>query len=180
MLVNNLCCDAICLSKIFSTHKEGIGSKTYSSNALVLNQILPLLQNGPLAGSTYRLEAVQSQNYTNVTRFFLLYQIISSYSSDYISKRAVVDYDVNKKIAIILDWSQVIYESDFTTISKQDVPISSYQTLLSSFKTLYPSLDVMDNYKITVDNLTNVKEYRVLHYNHSANVADLKLFYESG
>jgi hypothetical protein len=108
MLVNNLCCDAICLSKIFSTHKESIG-KTYSSNALILNQILPFLQNGPLAGSTYRLEAVQSYNYTNVTRFFLLYQIISSYSSDYISKRAVVDYDIVSQKPIILDWSQIIY-----------------------------------------------------------------------
>lgn len=109
MLVNNLCCDAICLSKIFSTHKEAIGKKNYSSNALILNQILPMLQKGPLAGSTFRLEAVQSKKYTNVTRYFLLYQIISSFSSDYISKRAVVDYDEIQQKATIVDWSQVVY-----------------------------------------------------------------------
>jgi hypothetical protein len=156
MLVNNLCCDPICLSKIFSTHKEAIG-KTYSSNALVLNQILPLIQNGPLAGSTYRLEAVQSHNYTNVTRFFLLYQIISSYSSDFISKRAVVDYDTVIQKPTIVDWSQVSLESDFTVITKQDVPSSTYQTLLTGFKSVYESVDLSENYKITLANLTNVK-----------------------
>lgn len=121
MLVNNLCCDAICLSKIFSTHKEAIGKKMYSSNAMILNQILPLIQNGPLSGSTYRLEAVQSKKYINVTRYFLLYQIISSYSSDYISKRAVVDYNEITQNSTILDWSQVIYESDFTVVGKTDI-----------------------------------------------------------
>lgn len=109
MLVNNLCCDAICLSKVFSTHKEAIGKKNYSSNALILNQILPIIQKGPLSGSTFRLEAVQSKKYTNVTRYFLLYQIISSFSSDYISKRAVVDYDEIRQKATIVDWSQVVY-----------------------------------------------------------------------
>lgn len=156
MLVNNLCCDAICLSKIFSTHKEAIG-KTYSSNALVLNQILPMIQNGPLAGSTYRLEAVQSYNYTNVTRFFLLYQIISSYSSDFISKRAVVDYDTVIQKPTIIDWSELSLESDFTVISKQDVPSSTYQTLLAGFNSAFGKLDLSENYKISLDNLTNIK-----------------------
>lgn len=141
MLVNNLCCDPICLSKIFSTHKESIG-KTYSSNALVLNQILPIIQKGPLAGSTYRLEAVQSYNYTTITRFFLLYQIISSYSSDFISKRAVVDYNTTTQKPIIVDWSQVTYESDFTVINRQDVSSSSYQTILGGFKDLYRAVDL--------------------------------------
>lgn len=68
-----------------------------------------MLQKGPLAGSTFRLEAVQSKKYTNVTRYFLLYQIISSFSSDYISKRAVVDYDEIQQKATIVDWSQVVY-----------------------------------------------------------------------
>ncbi len=93
MLVNNLCCDPICLSKIFSKNKEAINAKTYSDNAQILDQILPLIQSGPLAGSTYRLEAVQSKKYIKVTRYFLLYQIISSFSSEYISKRAIVDYN---------------------------------------------------------------------------------------
>ena len=100
-----------------------------------------MIQNGPLAGSTYRLEAVQSLNYTTITRFFLLYQIISSYSSDFISKRAVVDYDITTQKPIIVDWSQIIYESDFIVISKQDVPSSSYQTILGGFKNLYGAVD---------------------------------------
>lgn len=116
MLVNNLCCDPICLSKIFSTHKEEIGQKIYSSNAFVLNKILPMIQNGPLAGSTYRLEAVQSKKYTNITRYYLLYQIISSYAADYISKRAVVDYDEKTTKAVIVDWSLITKEADYTIL----------------------------------------------------------------
>jgi hypothetical protein len=100
-----------------------------------------MIQNGPLAGSSYRLEAVQSLNYTTITRFFLLYQIISSYSSDFISKRAIVDYDITTQKPIIVDWSQITYESDFIVISKQDVPSSSYQNILGGFKNLYGAVD---------------------------------------
>jgi len=105
MLVNNLCCDAICLSKIFATSKDAVKGKTYSSNALILNQVLPVIEKGPLTGSTFRLEAVQSQKFISVTRYYLLYQIISSYSSEYISKRAVVDYNFDNKQVLLLDWS---------------------------------------------------------------------------
>ena len=72
----------------------------------------------------------------------MLYQIISSYSSDFISKRAVVDYKIATKIAIIIDWSQVTYESDFTVIKKQDVLTTSYYTILGGFNTLYGVIDI--------------------------------------
>jgi sulfur relay (sulfurtransferase) DsrF/TusC family protein len=152
----------------------------YSSSALVLNQILPLIQDGPLKGSTYRLEAVQSKKYINITRYFLLYQIISSYSSEYISKRAVVDYDEFNQNSTIVDWSQITYESDFTVISSQDLQISNYQSLLSGFSDLYPTIESLENYKVSSDSLALVKEYRVLHYNHSSNIVNLKLFYKNG
>lgn len=126
MLVNNLCCDELCLSKVFSTHTKPISKKMYSTSASILNQILPLIQKGPLEGSQYRLEAVQSKQYVNVTRYFLLYQIISSYSSEYISKRAVVDYDKISLNITIIDWSKITYESDFTVIDKQDLQVSTY------------------------------------------------------
>lgn len=179
MLVNNLCCDPICLSKIFSTHKEEIGQKIYSSNAFVLNQILPMIQSGPLAGSTYRLEAVQSKKYTNITRYFLLYQIITSYTADYISKRAVVDYDEKTTKAIIVDWSQVSKESDYTILEKKDAESNKFHNILDGFKQLYPALFELENYKITITKLSNVLEYNVLAYDTWENNVNLKVFYRN-
>lgn len=91
-----------------------------------MDKILPLIQNGPLAGSTYRLEAVQSKKYINVTRYFLLYQIITSFSSEYISKRAVVDYNEVNFQSTIVDWSSVTSETDFTVVGKQEVQNNTY------------------------------------------------------
>lgn len=69
MLVNNLCCDAICLSKIFSTNKDGLYRKNYSDKSQALASVMPFVQDGVLSGSTFKLEAVQSVQLLNVTRF---------------------------------------------------------------------------------------------------------------
>jgi hypothetical protein len=55
MLVNNLCCDPVCLSKIFSNNKDGLYRKNYSDKAQALSLVLPFVQNGVLTGSTYKL-----------------------------------------------------------------------------------------------------------------------------
>lgn len=93
-----------------------------------------MIQSGPLAGSTYRLEAVQSKKYTNITRYFLLYQIISSYTADYISKRAVVDYDEKTTKAFIVDWSAVTKESDYTILEKKDTESKDFSSIFNEFK----------------------------------------------
>lgn len=93
-----------------------------------------MIQKGPLAGSTYRLEAIQSKKYTNITRYFLLYQIISSYTADYISKRAVVDYDEKTTKALIVDWSPVAKEADYTILQKKDVDTKKIQSTLVEFE----------------------------------------------
>lgn len=93
-----------------------------------------MIQSGPLAGSTYRLEAVQSKRYTYITRYFLLYQIISSYTADYISKRAVVDYDEKTTKAFIVDWSPIAREADYTILEKKDVDAKNFQSTLDGFK----------------------------------------------
>lgn len=69
MLVNNLCCDPVCLSKIFSTNKDGLYKKNYSDKAKALSAVLPFVQDGVLKDSTYKLEAVQSTQYKDVTRY---------------------------------------------------------------------------------------------------------------
>lgn len=89
----------------------------------------------------------------------------------------MVDYDEIAQKATIVDWSQVIYESNFTVLGRQDLPQTGYLSLLNSFTDLYPVVESLENYQISQDNLTNVKEYRVLHYNHTANMVNLKLFY---
>ena len=94
MLVNNLCCDPVCLSKIFSTNKEGLYKKNYSDKAKALSTVLPFVQNGLLKDSTYKLEAVQSVQYQDVVRYELLYHIINSYEGTFIPKRAIVDYEL--------------------------------------------------------------------------------------
>ena len=69
MLVNNLCCDPVCLSKIFSTNKEGLYRKNYSEKAQAMSIVLPFVQEGVLAGSTYKLERVQSSQFIDVLRY---------------------------------------------------------------------------------------------------------------
>lgn len=138
-----------------------------------------MIQSGPLAGSTYRLEAVQSKRYTYITRYFLLYQIISSYTADYISKRAVVDYDEKTTKAFIVDWSPIAREADYTILEKKDVDAKNFQSTLDGFKQLYPSLFELENYKISITKLTNVVEYNVLAYDTWENNVNLKVFYRN-
>lgn len=138
-----------------------------------------MIQSGPLAGSTYRLEAVQSKRYTYITRYFLLYQIISSYTADYISKRAVVDYDEKTTKAFIVDWSPIAREADYTILERKDVDAKNFQSTLDGFKQLYPSLFELENYKISITKLTNVVEYNVLAYDTWENNVNLKVFYRN-
>ena len=63
MLVNNLCCDPVCLSKIFSSNKEGLTKKNYSEKSQALSVVLPFIQNDCLNGSTYKLETVHTVEY---------------------------------------------------------------------------------------------------------------------
>jgi hypothetical protein len=97
MLVNNLCCDPVCLSKIFSTYKEGLYRKNYTDKAGALSIVLPFVQGTLLNGSIYKVEAVQSVQYLDVVRYELLYHIINSYEGSYLPKRAIVDYHKETK-----------------------------------------------------------------------------------
>lgn len=58
------------------------------------------------------------------------------------------------------------------------MPVSAYQSLLNELKGLYPVVASLENYQISQGNLTNVKEYRILHYNHTSNLVNLRLFYQ--
>jgi len=116
MLVNNLCCDPVCLSKIFSTNKEGLYKKNYSDKAQALSVVLPFVQTGVLMDSTYKLEAVQNVDYIDVVRYELLYHIINSYEGSYIAKRALVDYDKTTKEPRLVDWTEVSTEKKYAKI----------------------------------------------------------------
>ena len=59
----------VCLSKIFSTNKEGLYRRNYSDKSQALSVVLPFVQKGILYGSTYKLEGVQSKLFLNVTRY---------------------------------------------------------------------------------------------------------------
>jgi len=43
MLVNNLCCDAICMTKIFAQYSLQIKNQSSSANAEILSKIIPQL-----------------------------------------------------------------------------------------------------------------------------------------
>lgn len=116
MLVNNLCCDPVCLSKIFSTNKEALNKKNYTDKAEALSVLLPFLQNGILKDSTYKLEALQSVQFIDVTRFELLYHIINSYEGSYIPKRAIVDFNPKTKRPKLVDWREVKWEGKYSRV----------------------------------------------------------------
>ena len=118
MLMNNLCCDMVCLSKIFGSNKEGLYRRNYSDKSQALSVVMPFIQKGILHGSTYKLEAVQSKQFLNITRYELLYHIINSYQGTYISKRAIVDYDQETKVPLLVDWRQTNSEGNYTKIGK--------------------------------------------------------------
>jgi hypothetical protein len=180
MLVNNLCCDPVCLSKIFSNNKDGLYRKNYSDKAQALSLVLPFVQNGVLTGSTYKLEAVQSSQFLTVIRYELLYHIINSYQGSYVAKRAIIDYHSAEKTIFLVDWSEVKTEDKYAKIEKKELQESTYAKLLANFSSLYPDIQPASSYRISEDVMSEVKEYRVMYYDTAASTVQVKVFYKAG
>lgn len=115
MLVNNLCCDANCLAKILAVHSNTL-PKAPSDHAQVLSKILPVVEQGPLQGSHFKLANIQSHRFISITRYYLLYEITVSYNEEYISKRAIVDYNTDNQSVLLIDWRQITHKSQFSYI----------------------------------------------------------------
>ena len=165
MLVNNLCCDPVCLSKIFSTNQEGLLKKTYSEKAHVLSVVLPFVQNGVLKGSNFKLEGVQSVQYQNVIRYFLLYHIINSYEGSYIAKRAIVDYNQKTKRPLLVDWVEVTSEKKYSKVKKRIIRQKKINSVLQDYTEIYPKPQDESFYEVFESILSEITEYRVFFYN---------------
>lgn len=173
MLVNNLCCDAVCLQKILAAPVP-----RQPAPAGDLSEVLAAVERGPLAGSLFRLVSVQSHKFIDVVRYYLMYHITASFTKEYIVKRAVVDYALRERQARLVDWRQPASEGDFAKIGRNAV--DNVLAVVAGFKELYPTLDAAEKYRVEVDDLAEVKEYRVLHYDERAGEANLKVFYRAG
>ena len=165
MLVNNLCCDPICLSKIFSTNKDGLYRKNYSDKAKPLSIVLPYVQDGLLKDSTYKLESVQSVDYLDVTRYELLYHIINSYEGSYLPKRAIVDYDVKTNKPWLVDWREVTWEGNYSKVERTKIDENKNVKIIEEFPEVYPQPKQADSYIVSLDILTEVKQYKVVFKN---------------
>ena len=157
MLVNNLCCDPVCLSKIFSTNKEGLYKKNYSDKAQALSVVLPFVQQGVLKDSTYKLEAVQNVDYIDVVRYELLYHIINSYEGSYIPKRALVDYDKKTKEPKMVDWREVKWEGNYSKIEKVKLEKLEFTKVLEKNPSAYPEIQDLSSYRVTQHVLSEVE-----------------------
>ena len=104
ILVNNLCCDMVCMSKIFSKFKKEVKQEVIANNTEILNELIPFAQTQYLKDTSGRLVAIEVKEYQEAKRFFLLYEF---YDSDFYSKRLIVDYVIKSKKYIIVEWSIV-------------------------------------------------------------------------
>jgi len=81
--------------------------RNYTDESKALSFVITFVQKSILNGSIYKLEAVQSKQLLNTTRYELLYHIINSYQGSYTAKRAIVDYDQETKILLLVDWQKI-------------------------------------------------------------------------
>ena len=178
MLVNNLCCDEICLAKILSTGSgDSIITGTNATITTVLQQILTHMQNGKLQGSLFSLAEVKLVNYLQVDRYFLLYKIISSYESDYYLKRAIVDYNPSSKAIVLVDWTLISAGKDITIYPNNLINPTDFKGVLTTFPNIYKTIGANTQYNLTIDVLSEVKEYQVLNYDYTANTVNLLIIY---
>ena len=178
MLVNNLCCDPVCLSKIFSTNKEGLLKKNYSDKAKALSVVLPFVQNGVLRDSTYKLEAVQSVQYQDVTRFELLYHIINSYKGSYIPKRAIVDYEIKTNQPIFVDWTEVKWEGKYWRVEVDKVDSAHTSKIIGQFSSLYSEVAQEKSFSVDEYDLNKVDQYRVIFKNNITHQRSSRILYK--
>lgn len=134
ILVNNLCCDMICMSKIFSKFKASTKIEIISNNTDILSQLIPYVQQNYINGTTGRLVSIELKDFTTVRRFFLLYEF---YNTGFYSKRLVVDYVFASKKFIIVDWAIAREQWKFSTI--QWLEVVDDAAVLKFYPTLYPS-----------------------------------------
>jgi len=124
----------------------------------------------------FKLQSVQNQDYIDVKRYYLLYQIFTN-TSGMSYKRAVVDYTKNKDSQIILvDWSPVTYASDFSLIEKISVDNQSIGSVIK----LYPSLYSDENtasYTIDRHKVSKVEEYKIVYVDATNEKASLRVVY---
>jgi hypothetical protein len=178
MLVNNLCCDPVCLSKIFSTNKEGLYKKNYSDKAQALSVVLPFVQTGVLKDSTYKLEAVKNVEYIDVVRYELLYHIINSYEGSYLPKRALVDYDKKTKEPKLADWREVKWEGNYSKVEKVKIDKADFTKILENYPEIYPDIQDLSSYRVTKHVLSEVEEYSIVYKNRTAGKVEIKVIYK--
>jgi len=54
-----MCCDMVCMSKIFSKFKKEVKEEVIASNTEILSQLIPFIQGQYLNGTTSRLIAIE-------------------------------------------------------------------------------------------------------------------------
>ena len=155
MLVNNLCCDQICLAKILTSGiTDNITTGTNTTITTNLQQILTYMQNGKLNGSLFSLSQVKLVNYLQVDRYFLLYKILSSYESDYYLKRAIVDYNPSTRTITLVDWTLISAGKDITIYPNNLVLTTEFNSILTNFSRIYSPIGATTQYNITIDILS--------------------------
>lgn len=61
ILVNNLCCDHICLAKLFKRHESTKVSKTINENFQIFNKIIPFVNEHYIKGSLNNLVEIEER-----------------------------------------------------------------------------------------------------------------------
>lgn len=92
ILVNNLCCDHNCMAKLLSRSSAADLSEEVSNNFEYLSIVIPYINVHYLNGTVNVMLEIETQNYIDVIRFVILYQIPSS---KWRFRRAIVDFVKN-------------------------------------------------------------------------------------
>lgn len=166
-MVNNYCCDRTCISQMYRQQDPHLGVSQVIQQSQVLQNLLQYVSTNyftPLQIQV-RLTGISFQKYQDVTRFFLLYELLSG-SVTY--KRLVYDYQTSSNSFILVDDSNLASQLDFQLISFTKITsLLDTQNILAQFPTLYTKVNASMTL-IKLSKLNRVKQYEIIVHNQNS------------
>jgi hypothetical protein len=174
ILVNNYCCDRTCISQMYRQQDSSTNLNEVVQQSTVLQNLLLKINSEVFqpASIQNKLIGISYKKYQDVTRYFLLYEILNSGPTSTPYRRLVYDYHNALNVYILADDSSLASQFDFQSIGFDIVKnLNQAQIILSQYPGIYdqidPSLAIIkvaklnkiSQYEIVVHNQNNLKCY---------------------
>ena len=167
ILVNNYCCDRTCISQMYRQQDTHLGVSQVIQQSQVLQNLLKYINLNYFAPLQMqaKLTGISFQKYQDVTRFFLLYELLSATIT---YKRLVYDYQNSTNSFILVDDSNLVSPVNFQLIPFTRITsLLETQNILSQYPTLYSKVDATITL-IKISKLNRVKQYEIFVHNQNS------------